>query len=151
MPYNCGRKCPFCESRKMYDTLNVSLDKTLEVLRRIADSDIEDIMITGGEPCDNLDYLGKMLDILKDKIVYVNTLFPSESAKDITHMFDVEYPCVKGINVSRHLSTYEKDSAFLYAPIPSCRWPKGRIRQHNNYSMPPPLTTYWAALRSRYA
>lgn len=71
----------FCESRKMYDTLNVSLDKTLEVLRRIADSDIEDIMITGGEPCDNLDYLGKMLDILKDKIVYVNTLFPSESAK----------------------------------------------------------------------
>ena len=61
VPYNCGRKCPFCESRKMYDTLNVSLDKTLEVLRRIADSDIEDIMITGGEPCDNLDYLGKML------------------------------------------------------------------------------------------
>ena len=60
MPYNCGRKCPFCESRKMYDTLDVSLDKTLEVLRRIADSDIEDIMITGGEPCDNLDYLGKM-------------------------------------------------------------------------------------------
>lgn len=116
VPYNCGRKCPFCESRKMYDTLNVSLDKTLEVLRRIADSDIEDIMITGGEPCDNLDYLGKMLDILKDKIVYVNTLFPSESAKDITHMFDVEYPCVKGINVSRHLNTYEKDSAFLYAP-----------------------------------
>lgn len=116
VPYNCGRKCPFCESRKMYDTLDVSLDKTLEVLRRIADSDIEDIMITGGEPCDNLDYLGKMLDILKDKIVYVNTLFPSESAKDITHMFDVEYPCVKGINVSRHLSTYEKDSAFLYAP-----------------------------------
>lgn len=65
----------------MYDTLDVSLDKTLEVLRRIADSDIEDIMITGGEPCDNLDYLGKMLDILKDKIVYVNTLSPPNPQK----------------------------------------------------------------------
>lgn len=51
VPYNCGRKCPFCESRLMYDTMETSLHKTLDVLRRIADSDIEDIMITGGEPC----------------------------------------------------------------------------------------------------
>ena len=116
VPYNCGRKCPFCESRLMYDTMDTSLDKTLDVLRRIADSDIEDIMITGGEPCADLDALSKMLEVLKNKIVYVNTLFPSETAADIAKLFDQEYPCVKGINVSRHCNSYEKDSAFLAAP-----------------------------------
>ena len=24
VPYNCGRKCPFCESRLMYDTMDTS-------------------------------------------------------------------------------------------------------------------------------
>lgn len=116
VPYNCGRKCPFCESRLMYDTMDTSLDRTLDVLKRIAESDIEDIMITGGEPCSNLEYLDRMLTVLKDKIVYVNTLFPSETASDIARLLDVEHPCVKGLNISRHSDTYEKDAAFLHAP-----------------------------------
>jgi len=116
VPYNCGRKCPFCESRKLYDSMDTSLERTLDVLGRIAESDIEDVMITGGEAAANPAALERMLDALKDKIVYVNTLFPKESADELCEIFDERHTCVKGLNISRHSPTYAQDSVFLSEP-----------------------------------
>lgn len=111
-PADCKNNCKFCTSKVFYENNRPNREKVLEWLYALADSDVSEIVFTGGEPMSDIDLLEKMLEICKDKNVYINTTFLN-NGKDVFVDLVNRYSCVRGINISRHCETYEKDLLLL--------------------------------------
>lgn len=111
-PADCKNNCKFCTSKVFYENNRPNREKVLEWLYALADSDVSEIVFTGGEPMSDIDLLEKMLEICKDKNVYINTTFLNNE-KDVFVDLVNRYSCVRGINISRHCETYEKDLLLL--------------------------------------
>lgn len=111
-PSDCKNDCNFCTSKNFYKKNRPDRVKVLKWLKSLANSDISEIVFTGGEPMSDLNLLGEMLEICKEKNVYINTTF-LENRKDEFIDLVNKYDCVKGINVSRHSDSFDIDSVML--------------------------------------
>lgn len=118
VPYDCTNNCKFCTSKKMYQSCARDKDEIIRKLKVLNNLDINEIVITGGEPFANMTFLSKMLDtISSDKDVYINTTLPiiyPDMDEDI-YDFIKNNPKIKGINVSRHGNDFTEDRQ-LFSP-----------------------------------
>lgn len=112
VPYNCTNNCSFCTSKSMYKNCPKDGDLILKMLDRIINKlDIPDIVITGGEPFSNLNFLQKMIDVIENKNIFINTTLPilyPNAENDILN-FIKKNPKITGINVSRHRNSFKED------------------------------------------
>lgn len=97
-PEDCRQNCTFCTTKHLYKDINKT--KFKKTLLKIAKSDIEEVIFTGGEPLLNISLLKEYLEIVKNKTVYINTYFLDNIDKAI-EIFNI-YNNIKGINISRH-------------------------------------------------
>lgn len=111
-PADCKNDCKFCTSKVFYKENKPNRVKVLEWLKALGESDVSEIVFTGGEPMSDLSLLEEMLKICKNKNVYINTTF-LENGKDEFIFLVNKFDCVKGINVSRHSDSYDVDSIML--------------------------------------
>ena len=131
VPWKCGKACPFCNIRKDYDTLKLNKAATINSLKQVVfsklflKSGIKDVVISGGEPLNDLTGLLQILEPLvpfreNGRIrVFVNTSLPEGCLSDTTclrqtigvlRLFD-------GINVSYHYGLEGKEKALSLLSI----------------------------------
>lgn len=111
-PADCKNNCKFCTSKTFYKKNKPNPKKVLKWLQALADSNVSTIVITGGEPMSDLILLKEMLDICKNKTVYINTTFLENGKEKFINLVNSN-KCVKGINISRHTTSYANDSKVL--------------------------------------
>ncbi len=111
-PADCKNDCKFCTSKIFYKQNPPNKDKVLKWLRQLKDSDVSEIVITGGEPMSDLNLLKQMLELCQNKNVYINTTFLNKNKDDFINLVN-SFLCIKGINVSRHSDSYNKDLILL--------------------------------------
>lgn len=111
-PKDCPNNCKFCTSKEFYNKNKPNKEKVLDWLKSFENSELTEIVITGGEPMSDIELLRKMLEYCKNKNVYINTTFFYRNLDEFINLVN-EYTCIKGINISRHTESYEKDSKIL--------------------------------------
>lgn len=104
VPWDCTKHCNFCTTKVLYKEEPASIRKIKSRIKSVLSkvSSIKDIVISGGEPLDNLQSLYDIIkDIDKTKYnVYVNTSFPKVDSE--SEIFQRVLHIVDGFNVSRH-------------------------------------------------
>lgn len=111
VPYDCKNNCPFCTSKEQYSQLTMNEDAVKKVLKQVVhNTNIKDIVFTGGEPTANPKLLEELVNIASQsgKRIFINTTLPRENFFDCLPIFNSGM--VDCLNVSRHFSTYEQDS-----------------------------------------
>lgn len=106
VPYDCDNNCPFCTSKAMYGELKDSfnLNEIISKIKKINhNTDIQEFVLTGGEPLANLDMLKKLIDAMQ-KTVYINTTLPAYKHIDEAIAYINSEPKIGGVNISRHLN-----------------------------------------------
>lgn len=111
-PKVCDNKCEFCVNNLVYDRYEANSVSVLNTCRVVADTDIKEIVISGGEPMKDLVSLALMLEIFKNKDVYINTSLINENFSEFAELVN-NFNCVKCLNISRHYETYESDKKLL--------------------------------------
>lgn len=113
VPFDCKNNCKFCPSKKLYSQRNKSIVEVEESLRKMAFTDIQEFVFTGGEPFSNLELLKSLVDLVNNKTVYINTTMPN--FPNIVEIVDYinNQPNIMGINISRHYGCIEKDRKIL--------------------------------------
>lgn len=108
-PIDCKNNCPFCTTKKWYEDANEKRwKKNFEVVLK---SQPNIIVITGGEPMADLDFLHSMLmDILFETpktTVYLNTSYIGNNATKsaFVSLMNRFYSnnVIGGVNISRHM------------------------------------------------
>ena len=112
-PADCKNDCKFCTSKIFYEQNKPNPKEVLYWLLALAKSDVSEIVITGGEPMSDLKLLKRMLFICKDKTVYINTTFLENGKEEFIELLN-RFPNVKGVNISRHTTSYETDQMILH-------------------------------------
>lgn len=126
VPYDCPNHCPFCTSKSEYASLDKNKQETYlnnifnSIHMCLALRPITDVVITGGEPFANLEYLQRILDYLEPfpQKVYINTTLPvkdEEEKEKILNFIIKNKHKIDGLNVSRHmcLRTKLEDDTLL--------------------------------------
>lgn len=117
VPYDCRNKCPFCSSKETYRTHRPSMDNVKYQLKRVLtefDYPIKDVVFTGGEPMADIDGLKELIDLVPSQYnIYINTTFTNRNLENFVEFVN-KCSKIKGINISRHSETYEKDCELLY-------------------------------------
>jgi molybdenum cofactor biosynthesis enzyme MoaA len=121
MPFDCPNNCPFCESKKEYARNRPSLDNVVNAIKHIFRDnntlDIPEVVITGGEPMANILALCKIINVIpSDKDVYINTTLINKNFEAFVALVNT-HPQIKGINVSRHCTTYKEDCKILHGIV----------------------------------
>lgn len=126
VPWDCENKCPFCTTKSLYSSMDLSLTNVIASLKELLKTDIREIVITGGEPFSNLEGLDQILATIYEhegKKVYINTTFPKKTQNEKTLELIEKYRCfVRGINVSRH-NGISSDEDRLFIRSVDCRIP----------------------------
>lgn len=122
VPFDCPNNCPFCESKKEYAKNRPSLDSVINAIKRFFRDnntlDIPEVVITGGEPMANILALRKIINVIpSDKDIYINTTLVNHNFKEFVALVNSD-PQIKGINVSRHATTYADDCRMLHGIVP---------------------------------
>lgn len=88
VPWDCGHHCPFCTTKREYETLYPAtlLEKNFsclkESLRRMMEYDfIEEVIFTGGEPLADVERLEELIGLVRDRRVFINTSLNLNSEK----------------------------------------------------------------------
>ena len=115
VPWDCTKNCSFCTTKSLYKKELASIRKIKSRMKSALSkvSSIKDIVISGGEPLDNLDSLYQIIkDVDKTRYnVYVNTSFPKVDRD--SEIFRKILAKVDGFNVSRHYGhNYSDFSSF---------------------------------------
>ena len=111
-PADCKNNCKFCTSKQFYKINKPNKENVIKWLMALSHSDVSEIVFTGGEVMSDLILLEQMLEICKSKNVYINTTFLNTNREKFIQLVN-NYKCIKGINISRHSESYEKDSLIL--------------------------------------
>lgn len=117
VPYDCNNNCPFCTSKWMYRNSNIemNLDKILEVISYVNSSpNIQEFVITGGEPTANLELLKKIINAC-EKTVFINTTLPKNNLDEIIEYFNSEEK-IYGINISRQFGNLNNLYSYVATP-----------------------------------
>ena len=122
VPFDCPNNCPFCESKKEYTKNRPSLDGVINAVKHIFHDnntlDIPEVVITGGEPMANILALCKIINAIPfDKDIYINTTCVRRNFDEFVALVNSN-PQIKGINISRHATTYEEDCKTLHGIAP---------------------------------
>lgn len=121
VPFDCPNNCPFCESKKEYATNRPSLEGVVNTMKHFFDKnntlDVPEVVITGGEPMANILALRKIINVIpSDKDIYINTTLIKKNFEAFADLVN-NHPQIKGINVSRHCTTYEEDCKTLHGIV----------------------------------
>lgn len=111
-PADCKNDCKFCTSKIFYAENVPNPDEVLYWLAALSESDVSEIVITGGEPMCDLDLLKKMLFLCRNKTVYINTTFLEKGKEEFINLVN-NNPNIKGVNISRHTKSYDDDTKIL--------------------------------------
>jgi hypothetical protein len=122
VPFDCPNNCPFCESKKEYAKNRPSLDGVVNAVKHIFRDnntlDIPEVVITGGEPMANILALRKIINANpSDKDIYINTTCVRHNFDECVALVNSD-PQIKGVNISRHSTTYEEDCKTLHGIVP---------------------------------
>jgi hypothetical protein len=117
VPYKCTNKCSFCTSRKEYKGVNDDTEVTELLLQCVNNSIINEVVFTGGEPMENLKVLKRLLKLVRNKDVYINTTFIYKNIQRFIDLVNTT-PWIRGINISRHTSSYTEDLETLKGIAP---------------------------------
>jgi hypothetical protein len=122
VPFDCPNNCPFCESKKEYAKNRPSLDGVVNTMKHFFDKnntlDVPEVVITGGEPMANILALRKIINVIpSDKDIYINTTCVRYNFDDFVALVNSD-PQIKGVNISRHSTTYEEDCKTLHGIVP---------------------------------
>lgn len=122
VPFDCPNNCPFCESKKEYSKNRPSLDGVVNAVKHIFRDnntlDIPEVVITGGEPMANILALRKIINVIpSDKDIYINTTCVRHNFDEFVALVNSD-PQIKGVNISRHSTTYEEDCKTLHGIVP---------------------------------
>lgn len=112
VPWNCCNHCQFCSSKQDYDRIKPNVNQLMKNLEFVRESIIPIVVFTGGEPSSNLPILERALEVVKNKVVYINTSLPSWNAEGFIELVN-STPWVRGVSISRHCTTFEEDSCLL--------------------------------------
>lgn len=113
VPWNCTNNCKFCSSKKDYERIKGDYERVKQSLQLIRNSILSIVVFTGGEPSADVEKLRELLEIVDNKIVYINTSLPKRNAKEFIELVNTT-DCVKSISISRHRHSYAEDSKILY-------------------------------------
>lgn len=111
-PSDCKNNCRFCTSKAFYESNVPNKQAVLDWLHAFEESDLSEIVITGGEPMSDLELLKEMLYVCRNKNVYINTTFLENGKEEFINLINT-FKNVKGVNISRHCETYEQDCMLL--------------------------------------
>lgn len=111
-PKDCDNDCKFCTSKQFYEDNKPNASKVLKWMNSFKSSDLENIVITGGEPMSDIELLSKMLNCCDSKNVYINTTFLKPNIESFIKLVN-NTDCVKGVNISRHGVDYSQDCLLL--------------------------------------
>lgn len=116
VPWNCSKNCNFCTTKKEYNQELSNIKNIKQLMNRTLKkiTFITDIVISGGEPLDNVNHLHYLIkDINKTKYhIFVNTSFPKIEESNLG-VFKKIVNLVDGFNVSRHFQhNYEHFCSF---------------------------------------
>lgn len=114
VPWDCGRNCPFCTTKHEYkNTSKFSLDKQISTLLGIwCLPDIKDVVITGGEPLENIPELDRLFGAihslcrLAPKKVFINTSkvdFTKKEFDEFQRFLDRYRGVIDGVSISNHI------------------------------------------------
>ena len=110
-PVDCNNNCKFCTSKNEYK--NINKEKVMEQLKFISSSQIQEIVITGGEVMNDVDTLRDMVNIVSNKTVYINTTYINNNLYKFVELVNSK-DNIKGINISRHSTSYDEDCKLLH-------------------------------------
>lgn len=107
VPWDCNKNCSFCTTKKDYKkklSTVKNIRDTAEYLLKKFEFFISDIVISGGEPLDNIDGLLELLKLKESWYTkkYLNTSFPKIREED-RDKFKELLTKIDGINISRHV------------------------------------------------
>lgn len=111
VPTPCKNSCKFCNIKDIYKD-GVNCFNLLTSCKKLADTTVKEVVISGGEPMNDIVTLISILEIFKYKDVYINTCLLKENFNQFVTVVN-GYDNVKGINVSRHGNSYEDDVDIL--------------------------------------
>lgn len=112
VPWDCQNRCPFCTAKKEYGKTDIEAVKA--ALKRIRNSNIEEVVFTGGEPASDPLLLSELIDLVPNKRVYINTTLPQKTAFQFVRMVN-DKDNVRGINISRHAVSAKEESLAAVA------------------------------------
>ena len=118
-PYDCPNNCPFCTSKKMYSEKKADLQKVINSINDIFTNynfPFKDVVITGGEPTANILLLAELVNAIPDEMnVYINTTLLARTFDEFCYFLVSSFgKKIKGVNVSRHASSYEEETLMLH-------------------------------------
>lgn len=121
VPFDCPNNCPFCESKKEYATNRPNLAAVLSMInlffKKNNTLDVPEVVITGGEPMADIRALYAIINAIpSDKDIYINTTLIKKNFEAFVDLVN-NHPQIKGINVSRHCTTYEEDCKTLHGIV----------------------------------
>lgn len=117
VPYDCPNSCPFCTAKAKYQKEKPNYAR---VARAMYDAlyenvlPIVDVVFSGGEPSANIEKLASLINIVPEsKNVYINTTLLASTFEEFYTLVKSEKK-IKGINISRHSTTYEEDCKLFH-------------------------------------
>lgn len=127
VPNACTNNCAFCVNNKLYETHKPNTAQVLQSCKTLAKTEVPDVVISGGEPMQDIKFLYSVCRIFHDKNVFINTsLIKYNFGEFVT--FVNETDCVKGVNISRHADDYLAETLNNIAPDESFNAIKKPIR-----------------------
>lgn len=116
IPWDCNKNCPFCTTKSSYSKELADIDSIIKLAKKtlLKIPSIKDIVISGGEPLDNLKSLLKLIKNLEpyNKKIYINTSFPIIDKEGESTLKKI-LKKVSGINISRHVEHDYSDFSSL--------------------------------------
>lgn len=117
VPYDCPNTCPFCTAKEKYQKEKPNYARVARAMYDALyenDLPIVDVVFSGGEPSANIEKLASLINIVPEsKNVYINTTLLASTFEEFYTLVKSEKK-IKGINISRHSTTYEEDCKLFH-------------------------------------
>lgn len=117
VPYDCPNTCPFCPAKIKYQKEKPNIET---VVYNMYDAlyahklPITDVVFSGGEPTARIDKLALLIEGVPDnKDVYINTTLLASTFDDFYTLVKTKKK-IKGVNISRHSTTYKEDCELFH-------------------------------------
>lgn len=112
VPFDCPNNCMFCSSKSSYRMVKCDYERVKLQAMALRDSIVDVVTFTGGEPGADLKVLKELVSILSNKTVYINTTLLASNADEFIDFIN-KTDCIRGVSISRHCESYEKDLEML--------------------------------------
>jgi len=112
IPQDCKNNCSFCTSKQSYLKDRCNFNEVIKQIKEINKIAVNEVVITGGEPFDNLEILDSIInEIEPTKRVYVNTTFCGDADSIIEYINNNVR--ISAINISRHFESIDRDAKLF--------------------------------------